>query len=546
MGPGKKTNTSCQQGGRHREVEVQKREFLKAGVAASVFGCLAAATASAKPAKSADRSAPKKTYNLLFITLDDMNWSMPGFMGGKAGLTPNLDKLAARSMRFVNCRAAVPICQPSREAMMTGLLPQHSGATGFTPVYEGTPTLASILHDAGYFTASIHKIGHMLPLSCFPWDYFRPGKDRSPKEYETQVRISIDAAKAKGKPFFVCCNINDPHRPFYGSPEAAKIDNNQEGDYKIPHEIGSDEVTVPPFLEDLPDIRKELAQYSNSVQRLDISIGKIFKVVEDSGCAGNTIVFFSSDHGMPFPFAKATGYDSGSRTPALLYWPGMGRGRSFTELACNIDYLPTLLDLMGLPQPERIDGRSWMPLIKGAPWKDRDYVVTSVNSLSSGISYPTRTIQNMKFALVFSPWADGKFKYSSESMFGLTFGAMVEAAKTNANIAARVEQLTVGTPLAFYDLEADPGQRVNLIASPKYQDKIKEMQTHLRRQMEQTGDPQLENFNILLAGGKPKVVQFPKIYRIEDHTYEFPPDGNSDLPALKAIAAENRALLAGQ
>jgi N-sulfoglucosamine sulfohydrolase len=173
-------------------------------------------------------------------------------------------------------------------------------------------------------------------------------------------------------------------------------------------------------------------------------------------------------------------------------------------------------------------------------------VVTSVNSLSSGISYPTRTVQNMKFALVFSPWADGKFKYSSESMFGLTFGAMVEAAKTDANIAARVEQLTVGTPLAFYDLEADPGQRVNLIASPKYQDKIKEMKTYLRRQMEQTGDPQLENFNILLAGGKPKVVQFPKIYRIEDHTYEFPPDGGSDLPALKAIAAENRALLANQ
>ncbi len=523
---------------------MQKREFLKAGVAASMFGCLAAAT-NAKPVKEGSRSAPKKTYNLVFITLDDMNWSMPSFMGGKSGLTPNLDKLAARSMRFVNCRAAVPICQPSREAMMTGLFPTHSGASGFTPIYEGTPTLASILHGAGYFTACIHKVGHMFPLSCFPWDYFRPGKDRSPKEYETQVRISIDAAKAAGKPFFVCCNINDPHRPFYGSPEAANLDHNLEADYKIPREVGPDDVSVPPFLEDLPDIRKEFAQYSNSVQRLDMSIGRILKVIEDRGCAHNTIVFFSSDHGMPFPFAKATGYDSGSRTPALVYWPGMKSPRSFSELTQNVDYMPTLLDIMGMPLPERLDGKSWLPLIERNAWKPRQYVVTSVNTLSSGINYPTRTVQDMKYSLIFSPWADGKFRYTSESMFGLTFAAMVKAAETDSKIAARVEQLTVSTPYAFYDLEADPGQRVNLIDRPEYKAKIAEMQAFLLHHMEQTGDPQLENFKIFLAGGKPKVVQFPKIYRLEDHTYEFPADPVSAVPAIQEINKANQALIAG-
>jgi len=524
---------------------MQKREFLKAGVAVSMLGCLAAG-ASAKAAPEKEKAKPKPKYNLLFITLDDMNWSMPGFMGGESGLTPNLDKLAARSMRFVNCRAAVPICQPSREAMMTGLFPTHSGASGFTPIYEGTPTLTSILQDAGYFTACIHKVGHMLPLSCFPWDYFRPGKDRSPKEYETQVRISIDAAKAVGKPFFVCCNINDPHRPFYGSPEAAKLDHSEDGDYKIPQEIGPDDVTVPPFLEDLPDIRKELAQYSNSVQRLDISIGKILKVVEECGSANNTIIFFSSDHGMPFPFAKATGYDSGSRTPALLYWPGMRSPGAFSELTQNVDYLPTLLDLMGMPHPERLDGKSWLPLITKNEWKPREYIVTSVNTLSSGINYPTRTVQDMKYSLIFSPWADGKFRYSSESLFGLTFAAMVKAAETDPKIAARVEQLTVSTPYAFFDLEADPGQRVNLIDKPEHQARIKEMQAFLLHHMEQTSDPQLENFQIFLAGGKPKVVQFPKIYRLEDHEYEFPADPISRVPALQEINKSNQALMANQ
>src|SRR5690348_532622 len=76
------------------------------------------------------RSLPQETSerpNLLFITADDMNWSIPGFMGNTHALTPNLDRLAERSHRFVRNRASAPICQPSREAMMTGRIPHRSG-----------------------------------------------------------------------------------------------------------------------------------------------------------------------------------------------------------------------------------------------------------------------------------------------------------------------------------------------------------------------------------------------------------------------------------
>ena len=517
---------------------MDKREFLKLSALTLVASGIPAESGEAKPVL-----APSRKYNLLFFTLDDMNWSMPGFMGVNKGLTPNLDKLAARSYRFVNSRAVVPICQPSREAMMTGLVPQHSGGSGFTPVYEFVPTLTSILCEQGYFTGSIHKLGHMQPDDRFPWDYKRAGKDRSPLEYERCSREIIQQAEAAGKSFFLCCNINDPHRPFYGTEKAGKRDGNEEGPYKVPHEVGPDDVVVPPFLEDLPNIRKELAQYSNSVQRLDISIGKVLQVLKDSGHADDTIVFFSSDHGMPFPFAKASGYDSGSRTPALISWPGMGHPRTFTELVENIDYLPTLLDVLGIPQPKHVDGKSWLPLIKGEKYEKRDYSVTYLNALSSGVQYPTRTIQDYRYALIFSPWSDGKFKYVSESFWGLTFAAMEEAAKTDPKIAARVEQATVGTPYAFYDMKEDPGQRINLIDRPEHQAKIKEMQARLLTEMERTTDPQLENFQIFLAGGKPRVSQFPKIYRISDHRYEYPPDDGSKEYAAQAIMKENMALL---
>ena len=485
---------------------MRRRDFLKTTGAAAV----AASTAQMLPAFVKSR----RPLNLLFITVDDMNYSMPGFMGGLPHLTPRLDALAARSHRFVNNRTSVAICQPSREAMMTGRLPQHSGGLGFTPVYPGVPTLTTVLKEQGYYTAGIHKIKHMQPPSCFPWDRVWHGIDRNPYVYGDAVRDAIAEAQSLKRPFFVNCNINDPHRPFYGSPEAAGIDHHEEGEYKVAKEVQPEEVEIPPFLEDLPDIRKELAQYANSVQRLDISVGKVLDALAAAHELDNTIVYFSADHGMPFPFSKATVYDSGSRTPALLSWPGMRKALTFHDRTCNIDVLPTLLDLMGVPAPEGVDGRSWMPIIHGQKQEGREFLVTNINSVFGGEEFPARAIQDDRYSLVFCPWSDGQLRFRVESMEGLTFAAMVRAAETNPRIAARVQQYVYGYPLAFYDLQEDPGQRVNLIDAKTQQNRIQRMKRLLMAHMETTQDPQLENFKRLLAGEKPIVPQ-PQRFRKE-------------------------------
>ncbi len=140
---------------------MKRRDFIRQS--ASTLA-IAAATKEALPMGKAGGPRP----NLLFLTVDDMNYSIPGFMGGKGDLTPNLDRLAGRSHRFIHNRTTAAICQPSREAMMTGLLPHRSGGLGFNPIHEGTPTLTSILKGHGYFTAAIHKTEHMQPASCFP------------------------------------------------------------------------------------------------------------------------------------------------------------------------------------------------------------------------------------------------------------------------------------------------------------------------------------------------------------------------------------------
>ena len=117
---------------------------------------------------------------------------------------------------------------------------------------------------------------------------------------------------------------------------------------------------------------------------------------------------------------------------------------------------------------------------------------------------------------MFSPWADGVLKLKVDAMRGLTYDAMVDAAKTNPQIARRVNQLSYGVPLAFYHLARDPGQRDNLIDDPAYRERIAEMRARLLENMERSADPQLQNFQTLLAGGKPVVPQDPERYRLQD------------------------------
>lgn len=499
---------------------IDKRDLLKGAAAAAVitaFGLPTSGHAQSWHYGGKPKRPDGPGWNLLWITVDDMDASMPGFMSGRKGLTPNLDALAASSHRFVNNRTVAPICMPAREAFMTGRLPWHSGAVGFVPIHEGIPTLTTILASQHYYTGGIHKLEHMQPHSCFPWDYAQGGSNRSTVIHARGLKMAMEQAAGQRKPFFVQCNINDPHRPFYGAKWAEGKDHHETGDYAIPHPLGPDDVTVPPWLDDLPDVRLELSQYWNSVQRMDITIGDILKTLRESGQEANTMVVFCADHGMPFPFAKATCYDHGTRVPVLLRYPGMDKPRTFDNLTTNIDILPTLLDLLEIPAPDGLDGRSWMPIIKGKATEEPEFQFTTVDHVASGMAYPMRAIQDRRYVLLFSPWSDGKLVMHYESLIGLTFPAMVRAARTDPEIAARVKQVAKGIPLAFYDLQEDPGQRRNLLGEKRHAARITRMKNAMLAEMKRTGDPELANFRRQLAGRQPVVPQDREKYRQAKH-----------------------------
>ena len=184
-------------------INQRKRRFLQASAAAAIMA------AFPRYAQAVDyvKRDPRKRHNLLLITSDDVDWSALGFMNGRRGLTPNLDSLAAQSHVFEQVRTVAPICMPSRQAFMSGLLPHKNGGNGFFPMREGMPTLCTTLAAEGYYCAASHKIGHMQPASSFPWDLKQEGKDRHPMVHADMLRLAVTEAQAQYKPFFINCNI---------------------------------------------------------------------------------------------------------------------------------------------------------------------------------------------------------------------------------------------------------------------------------------------------------------------------------------------------
>ena len=270
------------------------------------------------------------------------------------------------------------------------------------------------------------------------------------------------------------------------------------------HIYKPEEITVPNFLEDIMPVRTELAQYWTAVAEVDVCLKGVLEALKASGHEGDTVVLFMSDHGMSFPFSKATVYFNGTHSPVILKWPGMPATALHEEFVSSVDIMPTLLDILGVAKPDGMDGRSWIPLLRGEKQDARDFVITHVNTVSSGMALPQRCVRTKDWALMFHAWPDGKAKFKVEAMSGITFKALEAAGKTDERIAGRVKQLRVGEPLAFFNEQTDSGERSNLVADSHYRAEVERLAALLLAHMEKTDDPQTANFKKALADWKEK------------------------------------------
>ncbi len=462
-----------------------------------------------------DAAAIDDRLSVLLITVDDMNWDSVGVYGAAIpDLTPNIDALAAEGLRFEHAHVTIAICQPTRAVWMTARYPHRSGALGFEEIRSDVPTLIEALRDAGYYTGLMAKHGHVLPSRPHIWDEIVPAKElengRNPSLYYARTRAFLRDAGTAGRPFFLMANSQDPHRPFTASADEARArvtdaesTNHQYGGGFPEATLAFDpaDIPVPGFLPDLPDVRRELAEYYTSVRRADETTGAVLRALDDSGLADRTIVMFLSDHGIAVPFAKTNVWMHSTRTPWIIRWPDVVEPGAVDtrHLVSGVDLAPTILDLLSLPALPGADGRTFAPVLHGESQNGRDVVFTHMNVTVAPEWFPMRAVNGARFGYIYNAWADGETEFFNNSMRGLTFPAMRDASADDPAIAARVEHLLFRAKEELYDYSVDPDALENLIDDPAHGDRVERYRALLLEHMRTTDDPELEGYEEFLA-----------------------------------------------
>ena len=462
--------------------------------------------------KTEQKEAP---LNIVLITLDDMGYGTTGVEGSSVpGITPYIDKLASEGITFTHGYVMSPQCGPSRAAILSGRYPHCSGMMGHgkqppalweQPLVK-SPSISTYLHDNGYTTGAILKLRRSKYLNTWDTEYhefpFGVGyHDRNPKSFYTRTKHFISAAKKSNKPFFLYANPIDPHRPWDNTDQEKKMLEMWNPDKKYPEpsrKYKTDEIEVPEFLLDLPDIREALVPYYNALNRGDECVGSILKAIDDSEMRDNTLVIFLSDHGMGAPGAKNTLYQDGIRTPIIMRWPKKIKEGVIDEksIVSVVDLVPTILDAAGLPALEAIEGKSIIDVILGRSIQtERAYAYASSNFRANTTEqefFPHRAIIDGSFCYIFNSYVvrseEKKAKHSG--WMDVVNSSLSESKK----LKKKIEYMTYRSPEELFDLNKDPGCWNNLAKEPDYAGKLKEYRQKLYKEMNETADPELSVF----------------------------------------------------
>lgn len=508
------------------------RKNLLCAVCIGAFGLIVGCNNVSGSAASRERLP-----NILLITADDLNCDSPGATGGGApNITPNLDRFASEGIRFEHAHIMTPICGPSRTAMNTGRYPHCSGGMGnsgfppksWTPPPIKTPTLAAYLQRHGYLTAAIMKREQMVQQAQQNFDivygespYGIGQEDRDPETTFRRTVECLNQAKKQKRPIFIYHNIIDPHTPWPGTPfeketiakymqkeGAEKSKEYGFGQYPPPSRIYKpDEIVIPSVLPDIPEIRQYMTPYFDAVKRMDDHLGQILRALRESGMETNTIVVFLSDHGMEVPGGKLTLYNSGTRTPLMIRWPRhITAGRIESQwIVSAVDLMPTLIEVIGLPPVDGLDGTSFYAALMGDPPTDqKGYVYTAFNYRnddSQGQYLPSRGIVSDRYLYIWNryrmPDCAGGNQLGSHVIDDI-LSIYRQAGRHDQHLKLRAEYFENRPVEEFFDIQKDPGCWDNLIGKDALADTVATFKKHLLDEMERTKDPELENYEYFI------------------------------------------------
>jgi len=448
---------------------------------------VAAAATATLLAAGRPASVQTRPPNILLVIADDWSFPHAGAYGDKAVATPAFDRLAREGALFTRAFTAAPSCTPSRAALLTGQ-PIHRLAEGGN-LWGSLPARFDVYPDL------LERAGYHVGHAGKGWGpgQFEPGsRSRNPAGPRFASFDEFLAKRSKAQPFAFWFGSTNPHRPYEdGSGVKAGIDPAR--------------VTVPPFLPDTAAVRSDLADYDAEVQRFDGELATLLAALERLGEIDNTLVIVTSDNGMPFPRAKATVYDAGTRMPLAMRWPArIARGATIDALVSLTDLAPTILDLARVRIPAGVTGRSLVPLLGGkASPSGWDRVFTErerhANVRAGDASYPARAVRTAEYLYIRNyrpdrwPAGDPTLHFAvgpfGDIDDGPTKQLLIERRDDPA--VADFFRLSMAKRPAeeLYDIKKDSAQVRNVAAEPSYAQVKARLAKELAAWQRATGDP---------------------------------------------------------
>ncbi|NBV24212.1 MAG: sulfatase [Proteobacteria bacterium] len=495
-------------------------------------------------------AAEAPRLNILFMFADDWGRYASCYKGldGRPTVndviqTPNVDRVAREGTLFKNAFVNAPSCTPCRSSLLSG---RYFFQTGRGAILQGAvwdetiPTFPLLLRDSGYHIGKSFKVWspgtpadagfggqqYAYQKAGSACNHFSEESTKMVAEGMTveaarqkildQVRGNFDdflAARKPGQPWLYWMGTTTTHRPWVKG----------SGKKLWGIEPESLKGKLPKFVPDVPEVREDFADYLGVCQAVDAYVGVLMKRLEESGELERTVVVLSGDHGMPgVTSGKCNLYDHGTSVALIVRWPGGKTGRVVTDLVRLPDLMPTFLEIGGVKAPEKLYGKSLIPLFKseqsGLVDASRDWVVTGRErhvgvAREGNLPYPMRGLRTPEFLYIrnFMPdrWPMGAPYTAAESSPDLkqvgndTRAAFpdMDASPTKTWLIAHQHdaQWKSHFDLAFakrppeelYDVKNDPDQVKNLAADPAYATQKRALSERLMKLLTEANDPRV-------------------------------------------------------
>ena len=403
--------------------------------------------------------------NIIWFVADDLGDGDLGCCGNPSIRTVNLDRMAAEGVRFTSAFVTTSSCSPSRASFFSGMYPHATGAEDLhVHLPENIRILPHYLAGLGYHTINVGKY-HLGPLV-------------SNQFHQRESRIenwkALLEERPAGRPFFLSLCFYDPHRDY--QPGA------------IPDPTKCEDVIVPPYLPDTPEVRADLAAYYDECVRLDRVVGEVLEYLERNRIADNTLAVFFSDNGMPFPRAKTSCYDSGIRTPFIVrYPPRVPAGKVNRSLFSMVDLAPSMLGMLGIEPGQLMQGTDASSLFLDPSSVGREYIHAESNW--HDLDEHIRAVRDSRYKYIRNYFPRQRANVPLDVLRSPSYSSMLELRESGRLTAEQMRLFIVPRPAEeLYDTSSDPFEFTNLAADPRYSGQLQRLREECDRWISSTDD----------------------------------------------------------